>query len=177
MYTGGDVSSYKIRHGQQYRREDADGRTHVLAHAGASATANVPKVLLFHASASNPLVGVGLFATAVMSTGLSSATAAVWNNKMYVGIPATNVPSDTDGWFQIGGVYTGVNLPAAASLDEYINCAIFWKAAAFLCSVSGALNPVAATENGCAVFAVSLSSVSQGTYDWYLLGNPCVGVA
>lgn len=174
MYTGGDVSSYKIRHGQMYKREDADGRTHVLAHAGASATANVPKVLLFHASASNPLVGVGLFATAVMDTGLSSISASIYSQKMYVGIPATNVPSDTDGWFQIGGVYTGVQL--ASSVDEYINCAIFWKDAGFLCSVSGALNPVAATENGPAVFAVSLSSVSQGTYDWYLLGCGVCGV-
>lgn len=172
MYTGGDVSSYKIRHGAHYKREDADGRVHVYAHAGASATANVPKILRPVSSASNPLVGVGYFATAAWATGLASATAAQYYN-LFVGIPANNVPSDTDGWFQIGGPYIGVQL--ASSLDEYINCTIKWTGTSFVCSSSGYF--ALTTDSAVNTFAVSLSSVSQGTYDWYLFGNPICGMS
>lgn len=173
-YIGGDVSTYKIRHGSNYKREDADGRVHIFAHAGASATANVPKILQRVCSASNPLVGVGYYATAVYANGLASATAAQWA-RYYVGIPAQNVPSDTDGWFQVGGPYIGVQL--SSSVDNYINCAIKWTGAAFLCSSSGQFAATIATDSLINTFAVSLSSVSQGTYDWYLFGDPIGGMS
>jgi hypothetical protein len=173
-YYGGDVSTYKIRHGSNYKREDADGRVHIFAHAGASATANVPKILQRISSASNPLVGVGYFATAVFANGLASATAAQ-SQRYYVGIPATNVPSDTDGWFQIGGPYIGVQL--TSSVDNYINCGIKWTGAAFLCSASGYFAQTVASDCLINTFAVSLSSVSQGTYDWYLFGDQIGGMS
>jgi len=171
-YYGGDVSTYKVRYGANYKREDADGRVHIFAHAGASATANVPKILVLKSSASNPLVGVGYFATAAFASGLASATAAQCVNQ-YVGIPATNVPSDTDGWFQVGGPYIGVQL--SSSVDNYINCTIKWTGTAFLCSSSGFF--ALTTDSMINTFAVSLSSVSQGTYDWYLFGNPVGGMS
>ena len=173
-YYGGDVSTYKIRHGSNYKREDADGRVHIMAHAGAAATANVPKILQIIASASNPLVGVGWFATAAFANGLASATSAQ-AVKYYVGIPATNVPSDTDGWFQIGGPYIGVQL--GSSVDNYINCNIKWTGSAFLCSSSGYFAQTVATDSQINTFAVALSSVSQGTYDWYLFGNMVGGMS
>jgi hypothetical protein len=173
MYTGGDVSTYKIRHGSQYRREDADGRVHIMAHAGAAATANCPKVLTIYASASNPIVGVGYYATAPYATGLASAT-AVQNMTHFVGIPAQNVASDTDGWFQIAGPYIGVQI---SSVDEYINCSLKWSGTVFLCSSSGAFRPASVTDSLCNTFGISLSSVSQGTYDWFLIGNPICGMS
>uniref|UniRef100_A0A6M3LMI0 Uncharacterized protein n=1 Tax=viral metagenome TaxID=1070528 RepID=A0A6M3LMI0_9ZZZZ len=173
MYTGGDVSTYKTRHGSRYTREDADGRVHIMAHAGASATANVPKVLTLYSSASNPLVGIGYFATAAYATGLASATAAQQQTQ-YVGIPANQVPSDTDGWFQIAGPFIGVAL--GSSLDNYINCAIKWTGTSFVCSSSGAFRAGSVTDSTINSFAVSLSSVSQGTYDWYLFGNTICGM-
>jgi hypothetical protein len=173
-YYGGDVSNYKIRHGGMYRREDADGRVHIFAHAGASATANVPKVLVIYASASNPLVGVGYYATAAFATGLASATAAQ-HKDMFVGIPQNNIPSETDGWFQVGGIFTGVQL--SSSLDNYINCAIKWTGSSFVCSSSGMWGAGSVTDSCINSFAISLSSVSQGTYDWYLVGNPICGMS
>lgn len=173
MHIGGDVSTYKIRHGSQYLREDADGRVHILARAGASATANVPKILSMIASASNPLVGVGYFATAVYSCLCASATAAQSKN-YFVGIPVNQVPSSAEGWFQIGGPYIGVQY---TSQDFYINCGIKWSNATFLCSVSGGQNVNAATDSVINTFGISLSSISQGTYDWYLFGKPFCGLA
>jgi hypothetical protein len=174
MYVGVKSGAYNFRYGLLNRREDADGTVHIMAHAGASATAGSPKILQLIASASNPLVGVGWFATAPFATGMASATAVQYLHKTYVGIARDNVPSDTDGWFQIGGPFTGV---VYATQDFYINCTIKWSAAVFGCSatVSG-LNITAGSDNAVGTFAVSLSSVSQGTYDWYLFGLGCVGI-
>jgi hypothetical protein len=174
MHTGADDSGYKFRHGARFTREDADGRVHMYVHAGASATAAVPKVLHFIASASNPLVGCGYGATVPFSTGLASAT-AVQARHYFVGIPETQVPSDTDGWVQIAGPYIGVVL--GSSLDNYINCGIKWTGTAFLCSNSGAFAAGSLTDSMVNTFAISMSSVSQGTYDWYLMGHPICGMA
>jgi hypothetical protein len=173
MYTGGDVSTYKTRHGHRYLREDADGRVHLFAHAGASATVNVPKVLSIYASASNPIVGIGYYATAPYATGLASATAAQQVNQ-FVGIPAAAVASDTDGWFQIAGPYIGVT--TGTSVDMYINCGVKWTGTAFICSASGAFRAGSVTDSTINTFAISMSSISQGTYDWYLVGDAICGM-
>jgi hypothetical protein len=182
MYTGGDVSTYRIRHGSKYKREGADGRVSILAHAGAFATVDSPKVLTFVASASNPLVGVGYFATAWFTTVMTSATALhmVRGPAAYIGIPDQNVASDTDGWFQIAGPYTGVkpNTTGSISQDMCINAPIKWAGAGFDCSHSGSsILGYGASEGMVSGFAVSLSSISQGTYDWYLLGKKVCGIA
>jgi hypothetical protein len=118
-------------------------------------------------------VGVGYFATAVFANGLASATAAQ-SQRYFIGIPASNVPSDTDGWFQIGGPYIGV---VWTTQDFYINCNIKWTGAAILCSSSGYFAQTVATDSLINTFAVSLSSISQGTYDWYLFGDPIGGMS
>jgi hypothetical protein len=173
MYTGGDnVSGYRIRHGKNYLREDGDGRVHMMAHAGALATANYAKILTFVSSASNPLVGVGFFATAVFTTGLTSATAAQHGCKAYVGVPVDTVASDTDGWFQIAGPYIGVK----ASLTDYcINGPIKWSGANFQCSATYG-SDFSSDTSLVNIFGISLSSISAGTYDWYLIGDPITGL-
>lgn len=174
MYIGGDnVSGYKIRHGKNYLREDGDGRVHLLAHNGTLATACYPRILTIVASASNPIEGVGWHATTVFSTGLASATAAQHGLKAYVGIPNTNVASDTDGWFQIAGPFIGVK----ASLTDYcINGPIKWSADNFQCSATYG-SDFSSDTSLVNIFGISLSSISAGTYDWYLIGDPIIGIA
>jgi hypothetical protein len=182
MYNGGDnVSGYRIRHGSKYKREGADGRVSILAHAGAFATVNSPKILTLVASASNPLVGVGYFATAWFTTAMASATAiqARGGPAAYIGIPDQNVASDTDGWFQIAGPYTGVtpNTTGSISQDMCINSPVKWAGSGFDCSYSGSGASGYASDGMVGQFAISLSSISQGTYDWYLLGKKVCGIA
>ena len=79
-------------------RVDADGKMWMWARAGASATAQTGKVL-----GQRIYDGKGEWiATIPFDTGYGTETAAAYA-QFYVGFPNALVPSDTHGWFQVGG--------------------------------------------------------------------------
>lgn len=168
-YAGFDnVSGYQARYSPfTNRREDADGRVHVLAKSINGATATVAKVLFPHMSVTVGVYNVGYFATVPFTTGKTSTTAAA-SQIYFVGAPNDTIASGSDGWFQIGGPFKGLQLGSAS--DAPINGMFKWQAATF--TASGAWTVASAMID---TWGLSMSSVSSGTYDVYLLGNPVCG--
>jgi hypothetical protein len=166
-YMGGDnLSGYAVRFGAGYKREDADGRTHIWARAISGATALVPHILYPYAGTAAS-GGIGYYSTVPFSTGLGSVSSACAQNAYFVGINNDTVASNTDAWFQVGGPIKGMVSP---SVDFSLNGMVQWRAATITATTAATITAWSGT------FGLSMSSISQGTYDVYLLNTPVCGI-
>lgn len=166
MYIGGDnVSGYSVRYGYLSRREDADGRVWLFGRAMSGATSLVPHVLYPYAGTAAS-GGIGYYSTLPFATGLSTVSAA-GGACYFVGVNYETVASGTDAWFQIGGPIKGMVSP---SVDFALNGMVQWRAATMTGSI--------AATNTCWIgtFGLSMSSISQGTYDVWMIGQPVCGI-
>jgi hypothetical protein len=165
-YIGYDnLSGYAARFSSLSRREDGDGRIHMYARAMSGATAAVPHVLYPYAGTAAS-GGVGYYSTVPFSTGLSTVSAA-GNLQYFVGVCLDTVASNTDAWFQIAGPLKGMVSP---SVDFSLNGQVQWRAATITATTAATITCWAGT------FGLSMSSISQGTYDVYLLGQVVSGI-
>jgi hypothetical protein len=168
-YTGNDFSGYNARAGYLGRREDGDGKAHIYARTLTSATFGVPKVLYFNASNCVAGGGIGYYATAPFGTDKGSGAAAACSG-YFIGIPNETVPSFSDGWFQISGVFKNAALISCSGAGN--SFAVKWSSATIAVGATYSVS-----DPNIDTFAVMLSSFTNtnAAHDIYMFGLPVCG--
>jgi hypothetical protein len=167
MYIGYDnLSGYAARYGRNSVREDGDGRIHMFARCNNGATAMTAHVL-YPNMTSAASGGCGYFATQLFATGFASLTALYCQSMYYIGVNNDTIATGADGWLQIAGPVKGFSY---ATQDISLNALVQWRIASVCATI------VATMTTWLSTFAISCSSISQGTYDIYMLGNPVMGI-
>lgn len=161
MYIGAeDFTDYNVR--SITFREDSNGKIFVYARAGASSTALYPKLVYYGRD--------GFRTTAVYDTGATALSAALGYQRFYLGIPSDAVPSDNDGWFQIGGPIEDVVLDASQSGTT--GNMVVWKDATL--TVSTAISATGATQF-CDCVGIVMATATASTFDLYLIPKLSIG--
>lgn len=151
-------------------REDGNGKIWLQAYAVASCTATYPKMLAIGYESSGGRFGYK--ANALFDVGAASTTMAAQIGHFYLGISKETVPSDSWGWFQIGG-YVGTVGCDSGGITGTIG-GMFNVTDASVANAGAAASITNSVNIG--AFGICTASASAtATHSMYLLGVPFVG--